>query len=454
MRNELFSIDATEAVRRIYQKEITVLDLVQSCLDRITKVEPIVDAWAYLASEVALSQARALDSKLAAGYSPGPLIGIPIGVKDIFNTYDMPTQMGSPIWKNFTPGNDARVVHYLRMADAIILGKTVTAEFAVHTPGPTRNPHNPEYMAGTSSTGSAVAVAANMVPLSIGTQTAGSTIRPASYVGIFGFKPSFGLLPRTAMLKTTDSLDTVGLFSRSIRDLRLLFNVMRVKGVDYPIQTKVFSEPERLVKSGTWRVALVQGPKWDQAEPYARDRLLAFADDLDNVDNIQVVDFQLPDLLKQVHQIHQIIYDRTLAYYFKEEFKKKTLVSETMYEIIRHGNEISIGEYKKALNEQVHISQQLEQSLIDNEFDILLDLSTGGEALKGLDSVDRPDHCLIWTFCGMPSINLPVFIGPNLLPFGAQIISRRYNDYLLLSFAEHLSERGIIPIATNPPLSS
>ena len=453
MSEELYTLDATAAIQRIKQREIKVCDLLQSCLKRIEVVEPVVEAWAHLGPEIAIKNAEKIDADLEEGLSSGPLAGIPIGIKDIFNTYDMPTQMGSPIWKDFTPGNDARVVHYLRKAQAVILGKTVTAEFAVHTPGPTRNPHNPAYMAGTSSTGSAVAVAASMVPLSIGTQTAGSTIRPASYTGIFGFKPSFGLLPRTAMLKTTDSLDTIGMFARSVRDLRLLFNVMRVKGVDYPIHQKVFSDADRLVKSGTWQVGLVKGPKWDQAESYVRDHLLAFAERLDRCKNIHVEKIDLPDRISTVHNIHEIIYDRTLAYYFQEEFKQETLVSQTMYEIIRHGNEISLDAYKKALEDQNQISREFDQFLVENGIDILLDISTGGEALKGLDSVDRPDHCLIWTFCGFPAINLPVFSGPNQLPFGAQIVSRRYNDYLLLSFAEDLCQLGVIPTVPNPPLS-
>jgi Asp-tRNA(Asn)/Glu-tRNA(Gln) amidotransferase A subunit family amidase len=453
MNEELYSIDATEAVERIKNKEIKVIDLIQSCLDRIEKVDQVVEAWAFLEPEKMIEKAEKIDSKLVRGVTPGPLVGIPIGVKDIFNTYDMPTQMGSPIWKDFTPGNDARVVHYLRMAQAVVLGKTITAEFAVHTPGPTRNPHNPAYMAGTSSTGSAVAVAASMVPLSLGTQTAGSTIRPASYTGVFGFKPSFGLLPRTAMLKTTDSLDTVGMFARSVRDLRLIFEVMRVKGVDYPIQQQVFLEPERLVKSGTWQVRLVKGPKWSEAEPYVRDKMNTFAACLDREKDINVDEFDLPSRINAVHKLHGIIYDRTLAYYFQEEFKQETLVSQTMYEIIRRGNEISLDAYKEALEMQFQITRELDQYLVDNEIDILLDISTGGEALEGLDSLDRPDHCLIWTFCGTPAINLPVFSGPNRLPFGAQIVSRRYNDYLLLSFAENLNRMGLIPDATNPPLS-
>jgi len=453
MRDPLYLLDATSAVSLIKNGDIQVQDLVQSCLERIDQVEPIVQAWAYLDPERALSKAEELDRKLGDGLEPGNLFGVPVGVKDIFNTFDMPTQMGSPIWKDFTPGNDARVVHYLRMDHAIIPGKTVTAEFAVHTPGPTRNPHNPEYMAGTSSTGSAVAVAANMVPLAIGTQTAGSTIRPASYTGVFGYKPSFGLLPRTAMLKTTDSLDTVGMFARSVRDLRLIFEVMRVKGVDYPIHEEMLSDPARQGVAGKWKVGLVRGPKWDQAETYAQEGLLEFAGRVDKAQDIEVTEVALPERLNRVHDIHAVIYDRTLAYYFKEEFRQKTLVSQAMYQIIAHGNQISLDEYLEALEEQAQIAREFDNFLAAGSLDVILDLSTGGEALKGLESVDRPDHCLIWTFCGIPAVNLPAFMGPNRLPFGAQVVSRRYNDYVLLAFAEKLSEEGLIPKATYPPIA-
>ncbi len=453
MNTSLIQLDATEAISLIEKGEICAADLMESCLERIEAIEPIIEAWAYLDPESALAQARELDKRLANEDQPQALCGVPVGVKDIFNTYDMPTQMGSPIWKDFTPGNDARVVHYLRMAQAIIPGKTVTAEFAVHTPGPTRNPHNPDYMAGTSSTGSAVAVAANMVPIAIGTQTAGSTIRPASYTGVFGYKPSFGLLPRTAMLKTTDSLDTVGMFARSARDLRLLFDVMRVHGVDYPIIDKMLSDPERQTKSGQWKIGVFRGPKWDHAEKYAQEQLFAFAETLAADADILVEEVVLPESLDKVHKIQAIIYDRTLAYYFKDEFQQKTLVSKTMYEIIDRGNQISLEQYLQALEDQAQIAKELDRFFVENEFDILLDLSTGGEALKGLQSEDRPDNCLIWTFCGIPAINLPAFIGPTRLPFGAQVIARRYNDYLLLSFAEYLSEAGLIPPATYPPVT-
>jgi Asp-tRNA(Asn)/Glu-tRNA(Gln) amidotransferase A subunit family amidase len=449
MSSGLQYLSASEAMGRLRAGEVCARDWMQACLDQIDRVDPAVKAWAYLDPESALRQADAVDATLLVG-NGSVLAGAPVGVKDIFNTKDMPTQMGSPIWKGFTPGNDARVVHYLRMADAVIPGKTVTAEFAVHTPGPTLNPHNPKFMAGTSSTGSAVAVASYMVPLAIGTQTAGSTIRPASYVGIYGFKPSFGLLPRTGMLKTTDSLDTGGFFARTVEDLALLFEVMRVHGLDYPFVHAMLDDPSRWQRSDRpWKLGLVKGPKWDAAEPYAQEALLRFAAELSKMPEVVVEEAALPETFNQAHNIHATIYDRTLAYYFKEEFRKQTLISGIMYEIIERGNHISLDQYKVSLEQQNKLARQFDQ-FFDGGYDILLDLSTGGEALEGLESVDRPDNCLVWTLCGAPTVNMPVFSGPNRLPFGAQVVARRYNDYVLINFLRHLHTHGVIPSETNP----
>lgn len=442
-------LTATELIARLRSGDCTAADATRACLDQIERLNPAIRAWVHVAPEIALRQAEAADRKLAEGKG-GALCGVPIGVKDIFNTADMPTQMGSPIWKGFTPGNDARVVHYLRMADGVIPGKTVTAEFAVHAPGPTRNPHHPEHMPGTSSSGSAAATAAGMVPLALGTQTAGSIIRPASYCGVFGFKPSFGLLPRTGMLKTTDSLDTVGLFSRAAEDLALLFEVVRVHGIDYPISHAALNDPARRDKGpGPWRVGLLRGPKWESAEPYARQALQDFGKRLAGVPDVAVEEVTMPENFDRAHEIHATIYDRTLAYYFKEEFAAHTLVSPIMYDIVQRGNRLTLDQYKAALDEQNALTRECDDFLAER-FDVIVDLSTGGEAPKGLDSTDRLDNCLIWTLCGVPAINLPVFTGPLGLPFGAQIFARRYNDYLLLNFARHLRAHGIVADGTQP----
>ena len=447
--DRLSLLSASDAVRLIRAGEISSRDLLEDCLKRIEAMDHRIHAWVYLAPELALDKASAVDNRIKQGESVGPLAGIPVGVKDIFNTADMPTQMGSPIWKDFTSGNDARVVHYLRMSDAVFPGKTVTAEFAVHTPGPTANPHNIEYMPGTSSSGSAAAVASCMVPLALGTQTAGSILRPASYCGVYGFKPSFGVVPRTGMLKTTDSLDTVGFFARTPADLELMFNVIRVVGPDYPLCYEAFNDRTRQSKGRRpWKVALVKGPMWNNVEEYAKTALFGFMEKLVREKGIIVEEVALSPAFSKAHDIHATIYDKTLAYYFKEEFKKQTLISTIMYEIITRGNRITLDQYKKALQEQTQLSMKFEELMTN--FDAILTLSTGGVALKGLESEDRPDSCLVWTLCGAPAINLPVFVGPNQLPFGAQLVGRRYNDYLLLNLVHFLRSRDLVPDGPNP----
>lgn len=451
--SDLCRFAASELIVHLRARDFSATEVTKACLEAIDRLDPGIHAWVFVDPEIALSRAAEADRKLARGAS-GPLCGVPIGIKDIFNTADMPTQMGSPIWRDFTPGNDARVVHYLRMADAVVLGKTVTAEFAVHAPGPTCNPHDPEFSPGTSSSGSAAATAANMVPLALGTQTAGSTIRPASYCGVYGYKPSFGLVPRTGMLKTTDSLDTVGMFARGVADLALLFDIVRVHGNDYPISHAHLGNPTRQARGDRpWRVGLLRGPKWNCAEAYAQDALQQFGRKLANVPEVQIETVVLPPSFGSAHEIHATIYDRALAYYFKEEFEAHTLVSSIMYEIIQRGNHLRIDRYTSALKDQSVLAHLLDQFFIDR-FDVIVDLSTGGEALKGLHSTDRLDNCLIWTLCGVPAINLPVFVGPNGLPFGAQILARRYNDYLLLEFARHLLAHGVIGNGTNPEFGS
>jgi Asp-tRNA(Asn)/Glu-tRNA(Gln) amidotransferase A subunit family amidase len=449
MHSEMQRLTASEAVRHLKAREFTAVEYMSACAAQIEALEGTLDAWAHLALDGALETAAARDRSLAAGEQAGPLHGVPVGIKDIMNTTDMPTQMGSPIWSQFTPGNDARVVYYLRQSGAIIPGKTVTAEFAVHTPGPTRNPHALEHMAGTSSTGSAVAVASYMVPLAIGTQTAGSIIRPASYCGVYGFKPSFGLVPRTGMLKTTDSLDTVGWFARSVQDVALAFETMRVHGADYPVSEHALNRSEnRLVRGRPWRVAVVRGPKWRDAEGYAQQALLEFAQRLGHEEGIEVSELDLPPSFAEAHEIHAEIYDRTLAYYFKKEYESRTLISHTMYDIIRRGNEITVDEYKHALTRQRSLSAELGDFF--RTHDVILTLSTGGEALEGRESVDRPDNCLIWTLCGAPALSLPIFTGPGGLPFGAQLVARRHGDYLLLAFARLLATRGFVTAAPHP----
>ena len=213
---------ASEAARRMQEGLLTSEELVQDCLERIRAVEPTVQAWQYLDEDHALGQARAADERRRSGAGVGPLNGVPVGIKDIIDTADMPTENGTVLHQGRMTRGDAKVVSMLRAAGAVILGKTVTTECAYYSPGKTRNPWNPEHTPGGSSSGSAAAVAAQMVPVALGSQTNGSVIRPAAFCGVYGFKPTHGLIPRTGILQLSRALDHVGLFSRTLEDLALL----------------------------------------------------------------------------------------------------------------------------------------------------------------------------------------------------------------------------------------
>lgn len=446
-------LSATEAASRIRSGDIKASQLMADCLDQISRYEDQVRAWEFLDAPGAMAQAQAADERLRGG-GVGPLAGIPIGVKDIFNTRDMPTCMGSPIFKDFTPGNDARVVFMLRQGGAIIPGKTVTAEFAVHALDKTLNPHDSAYSPGTSSSGSAAAVAAGMVPLALGTQTAGSIVRPASYCGVYGMKPSFGLIPRTGMLKTTDTLDQVGFFARGVEDLELLLDVCRVRGRDYPIShARLNEDARRFVRGRPWRIGFVGEGLWvwGEAAAYARKAFEAFVESLarTTLTGLRpiVEEVSLPASFNKAHDLHAVIYNKTLAYYFREEFEKHQLISEVLNGMIRAGQSISLDEYKQALEEQSALARQLDDVL--QRYDVVVALSTAGCAPKWGDD-DVPDSCLIWSLCGVPVVNVPVFKGPNGMPFGTQVFVRRYSDYLLLDFLKQLTASGIIRDAEVP----
>ena len=379
----------------------------------------------------------------------GALAGVPIGVKDIFNTANMPTQMGSPLWQGFTPGNDARVVHYLRSAGAVILGKTATAEFAVHAIGDTVNPHAPARTPGTSSTGSAVAVAAGHVPVALGTQTAGSIVRPSSYCGVYGYKPSFGLLPRTGMLKTTDSLDTVGFIAKAAADLRVVFDVLRVRGRNHPISEAALSDMTRQARphDRPWRLGLARTHTWRLTDPQARRLLEAELARWAASIRVDLVDLSLPPSVEDAHEIHATIYDKTVAYYFAEEYKQHKFVSGVLANMIEHGRTISLDEYKKALARQTGLAAAVDAALCD--VDALVTLSVAGEPPLR-DAAEPEDSCLVWTVCGLPAISIPALVGPSGLPIGVQLATRRFNDYRLLELVDQLDRAGLLPRAPHP----
>lgn len=438
----LNEMSATEAVAAIQAGEVTSEELVQACLDQIAAVEDTVGAWQYLDPEYALQQAREADLHRRSGKSLGSLHGIPVGVKDIFDTKDMPTEDGTELHAGRTPAYDATAVALLREAGAIILGKTVTTELAVYAPGKTRNPHDPTRTPGGSSSGSAAAVAAQMVPLAIGTQTNGSVIRPASYCGVVGYKPSHGLISRYRILQQSRALDQVGVFARSVEDVaRMAQPLMAFDDRDPDMRTR--SRPDLIGTATaeafmTPRLAFVKTPVWDQAE---EDVKAGFAE-LREFLGDRVEELDLSELLEHAIEWHRTIMEADLAKSFRREYERgKTKLSATLREMIERGQQVLAMDYTNALEQIPVINSALDEILL--EFDAIITPATPGEAPAGLDSTGSPVFCTPWTLCGMPSISLPILQGSNGMPIGVQMTAAKHDDARLLRTANWLVQQVV-----------
>lgn len=447
--NVFLKTSIKDILKKTGNKEITPEEIAKQCIERIREYNDKYKVWVCYDEKKLNEQSEMSSERIRSGETIRNLEGIPVGVKDIFNTYDFPTQMGSPLWKGFTAGNDARVVYYLKEAGAVIPGKTDTAEFAVHAIGNCLNPHDISRTPGTSSSGSAVAVALGMVPAAIGTQTAGSIVRPASFCGVYGCKPSFGLIPRTGMLKTTDSLDTIGFFTSKYEDLQTMFEVIRVHGSNYPLSDNALNDEKRQNKSPDkpWKIAFVKTHTWENAFDYAKESITEFVKKINDLNEAEVEFAELPESVRHSHTVHQTIYDKTLSYYFQEELQNPELISPVMNEIFVRGRKISVEQYHKALRDQELITNDMDGFF--QKYDVLISLSTAGEA-PPREETERPDPSLIWTLSHLPVVCAPAFVSPGGLPFGVQFVTRKYNDKLLFRFTDYLRESGLIPEGTNP----
>ncbi|MDH4199232.1 MAG: amidase [Spirochaetia bacterium] len=436
-----------ELMQNVERGNLSFKDMVDTTANVINDSEAKTLAWVCFDFEkLRLESEQALLKYKARGRLLG-LDGMPFGVKDIFNTKSFSTQMGSPLWKNFTPGNNARVVDSLLFAGGLVAGKTVTAEFAVHALNETLNPHDSTKTPGTSSSGSAAAVATGMVPFALATQTAGSIVRPASFCGIWGMKPSFGMIPRTGVLKTTDSLDTVGFVAAHAKSLRIILDHTRVKGPDYPFVYKNVDRKGSYPKgkNRSWRVGFIKTHTWNTATPYAQQAIEGLADKISRENGFEVEEINWPDDLHAAHDIHSTIYNKSLSYYFQNERKMDSHVTPIMLKMIEAGESIKPEEFKLALERQEIFCKKLDQ--LFTSCDMVLSLGTSSSApLRGVEEL--PDPSLIWTLGHLPSIAAPVFRCPDGLPFGAQFVSRRWNDYLLLQGIEELVDRGILPVGS------
>ena len=415
-------LSATEAARQIADGKITSEALVTACLDRIAEREPVVKAWSALDSDIALAQARACDRT----EKRGPLHGVPVGVKDVLDTFDFPTQMGSPIYAGHKSFADAACVAVLRRAGAVILGKTVTAEFAGIAPGATTNPLDPKRTPGGSSSGSGAAVADFMVPAAFGTQTGGSILRPAAYCGVVGFKPSYGIVNRGGLKFAAESFDTIGMIARSVSDIDLFMNVLVGRPADHPPAAS-----GKLPRIGICRTHL-----WHKALP---ETVAAMEQTVATLSaHTQVVDVVWPDRFAVLSEAREVINDyeraRSLAY---EWANFTSQISPQMARCIERGWTTEYSAYTGMLRAAQECREQLPK--VFEDVDVLLTPAVNGEAPEGLDYTGEPAFQGIWTALHVPTITIPAHTGPNGLPVGLQLVAPRFADFELLAYAKWIA---------------
>jgi amidase len=414
---------ATEIVAGIGRGHITSEAVIRSCLDRIAAREGDVHAWAHL--DRALAAARAFDKS----GQRGPLAGVPFGVKDIIDTFDLPTEWGTPIHKGRQPERDAACVALSRKAGGILLGKTVTTEFANLHPGPTRNPYDLTRTPAGSSSGSAAAVADFMVPIAIGTQTTGSTIRPASFCGVFGYRPTWGEHRMHGVMEASGSLDTLGILARSVPDMALYRDVML--GIPPEPMPQLDHPP---------RIGLCRTHVWDQFEPTTRTLVEDAALRLARA-GAAMKDVSLPAGCERLNDAHRTI----SSFEFARTFT---------YEIENHWDEISDTLRGGRLHDGIHgsfdryiaakqIADECRRAVdrLFEDYDVLLTPAAFGEAPVGMAAFAGVPMFQVWTTLHVPAVSIPVFKGPSGLPIGAQLLAKRHDDRKLFACAQWAWER-------------
>jgi len=419
----LARLTALEAAQQLARRDITALQYVTALLERIDEREGDVKAFAHLGREQALARAKQLD----AGAIQGPLHGLPLGVKDIFETYDMPTQGGSDVYTGFRGAIDAACVAMHRRAGGIVMGKTVTTELATFPPNKTRNPHNLAHTPGGSSSGSAAAVADCMLPLATGTQTLGSTIRPGSFCGIVSYKPTYNTIPKKGVWNSADSLDTVGAFARTVPDVA--FWVASILGFRELLVPETVRAP---------RIGLCRTPQWDQATPEMQaclesaGRTLAAA-------GATVRDFTLPAKFEGMLAAQILVGTWETGRSFADECARAgQKLRPELFERCGHAYDIAGADYQAAQTLGRECRSMFADALGD--LDVLLTPAAPGEAPKGMPT-GNPVFNQVWTFLHTPCVGVPAGTGPNGLPLGLQLVGRLDDDARTLAAAHWAHQR-------------
>jgi Asp-tRNA(Asn)/Glu-tRNA(Gln) amidotransferase A subunit family amidase len=435
-------LTALEIREHLLSGQETVEEFTDKLGQFVDAADSRIQAFAHRDDRLVALQADNLQRDRSAGHLPGPLYGVPVAVKDIIDTLDFPTEYGSPIHKGRYSVGDATVVSRLRAAGAVIFGKTVSTEFATTQPGPTCNPHNTAHTPGGSSSGSAAAVAAGMVPVALGTQTNGSVIRPASFCGVYAFKPSRGLVPRTGVLDQSPSLDEVGVFARNLEDIARVAEIL--SGDDGHDAASARQAPRRLFDVAVSEPPLrpkfcfVKTPWWDQVDPEAREAYEAFVAHLGDC----VEQLELPDIVRSVAPWLATINESELAFCLQKEWNhNRAQLSEPLQARIEKAMTIPVTDYLAAKDRMVHVMSAFDEYFAS--FDAILCPAALGTAPLGLASTGNPIMQTAWSFAGLPCLNLPLMSLSNGLPLGVQAVGAYQNDARLLRSARWLVDEFV-----------
>ena len=436
---DIFSISTNELVAKMRSGDISSVEVCKAYLERIKKYEKDIKAWSFLDKKILLEKAEEADEYRKSGKPLGSLHGLPVAVKDIIATYDMPTECGSVLRKGISGAADAEVVNLIKAAGAIVMGKTVTTEFAYFDPGKTTNPHDYTRTPGGSSSGSAAVIAAHMAPLAIGTQTNGSIIRPASYCGVVGYKPSFGLISRTGILKQSLKLDQVGVFGKTVEDVALLAKALIKKDIlDDDTIHYAADEMLEVCKKGPIfepKFIFYKTASWKKISKESQKAFEFLLKEFKN--NIEV--FEEPSYFKNIPKYHQIIHETDMANSFQDFYKKsKKKMGKKLVEAIERGLKYSAKDYVDAVDFMKQ-SYKSYSEVFEDYYGVITPASTG-VADKGLLSTGSPELSTIWTYMGLPTISLPLLSGENNLPLGVQLVGDKLDDLRFLASANWLEK--------------
>ncbi len=437
----LFSLPVHQLAEKIKKSELSSTELCKNYIEQIDKFEKDVKAWVHLDKKLLLEKADEADNHRKSGKPMGPLHGIPVALKDIIGTYDMPTECGTVLRKGRTQSQNAEIVDILKSSGAIIMGKTATSELAFLAPPATRNPHDLTRTPGGSSSGSAAVIATHMAPLSIGSQTGGSVIRPASYCGVVGYKPSYGLISRNGVLRTSYYLDHIGVFGKTVEDVALLAKVL-IKKDQYDEATVHYSSEfmlEECLKGPLYdpKFIFYKTDSWKKIDKKSREAFEFFIKSFKK--NIEV--FDTPSYFKDVDKYHRIIHECDLANNFQMYYKKsKNRLSKEMQSAISKGMKYSAKEYLNAVDFMKR-SYDSYKEVFEDYHGVLTPCSTG-VADKGLKSTGSADFNRVWSYMHTPAISLPLLQGENNLPLGIQLIGDKYDDHRFLGIARWLEQKS------------